>query len=1448
MTKRLANLCLLILTLALGCQEDEIVYPDLYIALQSDPLPAGDRVGTVAIHLRTLDLQPFEGLELVEHRIEIQIPPDVDLTQRPWVVRVRRQAVVRGRIFAIMHGLSGEKVAASWTGELDVEAATLFQVRLAAVYSECDGDGDGFKVCDAPQCCTEADASVADCNDQDSAIHALAALPECKPCTAPADLNCDGVDEACEDADQDGFEDCNSAVDCDPDNPAVHLGVQELCDGLDNDCDGKTDEEFPDMDGDFVPDCIDPDIDGDGDPDETDCDATDSDRHSGGEEGTICDQKDNDCDGLIDEGLVECHEWVDDWDGDGAGPQEDCSPYDARLFPGNADPGCCLAAELDGLSDSEQLVRCDFDCDGEPNECAPEDADGDGYPEGQDCDDTDPETNPDAAEKCGDGVDQDCWDGDVACHAIEDTDGDGFAKLPAGSDGLGDCDDENPEIHPWAEDTCNGVDDDCDGVTDGGNPGGGAVCLNPFNKVGVCANVATGTIVCVQHLEKAPKIYYDQPPEPAGAYPVCVDFFEPPDNEVWCDGGDDDCDGETDEGFLWIEKHPGPGGGKIEIEELGALCGTGQCAGGAVVCVESPRDRPEGSLQLTCNSLKKATPEEEGGCDDPTLKCCDNIDNDCDGLTDGHSLPATQTHCLSEGECFENLEQVGTLCEAGTWKCTYDFATYEPVETTCDHKDNDCDGETDDVDPWLGPNGQQIFMGEPCVGQGECGGGVVECSTTADGSTTCSSNPDGTEAADEPEICDLKDNDCDGQTDDVEWKGALAGEQCFGIGECGEGIVECGTLGEPTCSTNPDGTGGQAQDLPEMCDSKDNDCDGQTDEDFANLGQPCEVGIGACAGEGVWSCSNDQKSVVCKAEGKGLWDPCDDGIACTSSDHCTGGDDSACVGEPYACDDEKECTVDSCTGDGGCAYVPKSGYCHIGGACFQSGAINPANKCLLCDTFSSQTDWSPTLEGTECNDGNPCTSADECDGDGTCAGGGVSCEVDGLWCTVGACEDPEAQEPQCLAEVVAAGACLIEGACYVVGQTKAGDACQACVPSKATTAWSAAPGNPVCDDGSACTQDDFCLAGVCKGGSDVVCDDGLPCTTDQCLDGGCVFTPLGDGQPCEDGSVCTVDDLCVGVVCTPGAKLECEDGNPCSGHQCSPELGCLYLPVMGACDDGDACTEGDACTDGECKGVALDCDDGNACTGDACNGETGKCEHVPSDSPCNDGNPCTVGDWCEGGECVATAMDCDDSNDCTKDQCYKGTCTHTSQPGADCDDGDFCTENDVCVGKVCEGTLKACDDGDPCTVGACVDGECEATPKCDDDDACTDDSCLDGDCLFTPVECNDGDVCTEDSCSGGLCSYEPISCVDDLTCTVGEACTKGVGCGYVILDGWCVIDGVCWANRALSAPGSCLKCDAKHPEEWSYVKKNDPCDDGDPCTKDDKCVDGVCVSTPIEDC
>ena len=135
------------------------------------------------------------------------------------------------------------------------------------------------------------------------------------------------------------------------------------------------------------------------------------------------------------------------------------------------------------------------------------------------------------------------------------------------------------------------------------------------------------------------------------------------------------------------------------------------------------------------------------------------------------------------------------------------------------------------------------------------------------------------------------------------------------------------------------------------------------------------------------------------------------------------------------------------------------------------------------------------------------------------------------------------------------------------------------------------------------------------------------CTLDQCeIDGGCFDNEAANpDNPCEiclilvDAEAWTADD-------------------------------------SATCDDEDLCTVGEHCFEGACSAVVVTCEDGNTCTQDLCDPESGDCSNPPKDGPCDDGDPCTVGDACASGGCHSGSgtLDCEDGNPCTANTCETG--------------------------------------------------------------------------------------------------------------------------------------------------------------------------------------------------
>ena len=349
---------------------------------------------------------------------------------------------------------------------VDCDDRDSWQRAPSAWYLDADGDGYGRPGTRQLACAALSGfvGNPDDCDDESATTHPAA--PEI----------CDGADNDCDgshdelavdaqtwflDADGDDHGDPEQTVqacelpawaaeqgdDCDDLEPLAWSGAEEICDGVDNDCDSQTDHDAVDAPTWYQ----DADGDGYGDPaspltsceapmgwveNADDCDDARYAIHPGASE--ICDGIDNACDSLTDEEAQDAETWYQDADGDGYGDPE--SPLAACRDPEGyvANAADCDDGQVLAWSDGvEYCDGVDNDCDGTTDNEARDseewyaDVDGDGYgdpdrtrlsctqPSGylsndEDCDDSDPAIHPAGVEICGDTTDQDC-DGRLAC-------------------------------------------------------------------------------------------------------------------------------------------------------------------------------------------------------------------------------------------------------------------------------------------------------------------------------------------------------------------------------------------------------------------------------------------------------------------------------------------------------------------------------------------------------------------------------------------------------------------------------------------------------------------------------------------------------------------------------------------------------------------------------------------------------------------------------------------------------------------------------------------------------------------------------------------------------------------------------------------------------------------------------------------------------------------------
>ena len=293
--------------------------------------------------------------------------------------------------------------------------------------------------------------------------------------------------------------------------------------------------------------------------------------------------------------------------------------------------------------------------------------------------------------------------------------------------------------------------------------------------------------------------------------------------------------------------------------------------------------------------------------------------------------------------------------------------------------------------------------------------------------------------------------------------------------------------------------------------------------------------------------------------------------------------------------------------------------------------------------------------------------------------------------------------------------------------------------------------------------------------------------------------------------------------------------------------GCLTWSNTWSCDDGDPCTSGDGCQNGNCvAGTPVNCNYLNdQCATGVCS--WGNCIAQAKAGPCNDGDICTTGDQCQGTQCLGTPVNCDHLTDqCNTGICQGGGCVAQQKAGG-CDDGDPCTISDICSNGNCvSGNPLDCSGlTDSCNTGVCVNGQCTAQQKdgnCDDGDACTQgDACANGACVPGGLmDCTYlTNACYDGVCVVGECqkvSKPGMECDDGIACTV-DLCEPDTGCSYTPDASLCDDGNPCTADECLPGAGGCLNTPAPGP-----------CDDGDACTVDDACVEGACSPGTPKEC
>ena len=659
---------------------------------------------------------------------------------------------------------------------------------------------------------------------------------------------------------------------------------------------------------------------------------------------------------------------------------------------------------------------------------------------------------------------------------------------------------------PSSPEVCNLLDDNCDGQTDEGNPGGGGACYTDNGPDAGCYLDTDSSYKCKGECSPGSL-------QCSGGRVDCTGSVLPS-LEV-CDGLDNNCNGLVDEGLS-----TGCGGNPTGSPDEGL------CSSGVALC-DSQHASPGNPVYDTDNCQGSVT---------PSLEMCDGYDNDCDGLVDEDSGSDGNNNNVDIndnrlgiscglGACSGNTQ----VCIGGQVKCEGGF-TPAPEEA-CNMVDDDCDGQTDELVTYQCEGSHGVVCNDTdgdcdSYSEGICQAGTLGCDA---GHTQICKGSVGPSCADSAHCddCDGFDNDCDGLTDEDAFYGisdVTCGSPCHnGHLECNSGSLECVGEGTPV----PDMCNGVNDNISEDCNTSTLDGEGDTEYHLSCDGPDagdCKEGFYDCQG-GVKFCNEDTDADI-EDKCDGIDNDCDGLTDDADGDLAAYKPTAAALG----CDPCPGTTVVVCDGSGGwrCKYDSSAS---AGVECLDADCYTHAAVESSCDTKDGDCD------GVADDDFQTGSSVDNCGGCGNvCSDLGWQ-NVSSYYCDSGDCKIKS-----CTGTFVDADL-----------DADTDNGCE-CTPH----------GVERCDDAASLGRDDDCNGAVDENASIEVCDG-----EDNDCDG---LTDLADSDLTAPSYVC--NSSCGGTapvaVCVPS----------------SGEWACMYDTDVVELDTSG----GPVANESWCDGLDNDCD------------------------------------------------------------------------------------------------------------------------------------------------------------------------------------------------------------------------------------------------------------------